>query len=160
MPPSSSARRELLKSSIFGLKSKRAAGKIEFVKDWAKRGSESDGTFFVGTSDHEWRSQGSSWQASPRTVEQVREALATAGRSLTHSSVITVMNIMVRKKYLIRAKKGRSFEYQHLVGGKDVGRGLLNDLVQRVFEGSAKAVVLELLETVNVDSANWPRSAG
>jgi BlaI family transcriptional regulator, penicillinase repressor len=92
------------------------------------------------------------WQASPRTVEQVREALVTAGRNLTHSSVITVMNIMVRKKYLVREKKGRSFEYRHLVGGKDVGRGLLNDLVQRVFDGSAKAVVLELLETVDVDA--------
>ncbi len=92
------------------------------------------------------------WQAAPRTVEEVRAALAVVGRNLTHSSVITVMNIMVRKKYLVREKSGRSFEYRHLVEGKDIGRGLLNDLVQRVFDGSAKAVVLELLETGDVDA--------
>ena len=40
------------------------------------------------------------WQAGPRTVEEVRETLAVGDRAreLTHSSVITVMNIMVKKK--------------------------------------------------------------
>ena len=92
------------------------------------------------------------WEQAPRTVEQVREALAAGGRELSHSSVITVMNIMVRKRYLARAKAGRAFEYEPRVEEKDVNRGLLNDLLQRVFGGSAKAVVLELLETADVDA--------
>jgi predicted transcriptional regulator len=92
------------------------------------------------------------WEQAPRTVEQVREALAAGGRELSHSSVITVMNIMVRKRYLVRSKAGRAFEYEPRVEEKDVNRGLLNDLLQRVFGGSAKAVVLELLETADVDA--------
>jgi BlaI family penicillinase repressor len=92
------------------------------------------------------------WQESPRTVEQVREALAAAGRELAHSSVITVMNIMVRKQYLKRTKKGRAFEYEPTVEGRDVSRRLLRDLVDRVFDGSAKAVMLELLETSDVNA--------
>ncbi|HKI17929.1 MAG TPA: BlaI/MecI/CopY family transcriptional regulator [Isosphaeraceae bacterium] len=92
------------------------------------------------------------WQSAPRTVEGVREALAAADRDLTHSSVITVMNIMVRKRYLNRTKKGRAFEYEPLLRGRDVNRRFLHDLVNRVFDGSAKAVMLELLETSDVDA--------
>ena len=92
------------------------------------------------------------WRKAPRTVEEVREQLAENGRGLAHSSVITVMNIMVRKKYLKRTKNGRAFEYEPLVEGRDVNRRLLDDLVNRVFDGSAKAVLLELLETSEVDS--------
>jgi predicted transcriptional regulator len=90
------------------------------------------------------------WLNSPRTVEDVRAALAGVGRDLAYSSVITVMNIMVRKQYLRRTKVGRSFEYEPLLEGRDVSRRLLDDLVNRVFDGSAKAVVLELLETSDV----------
>jgi len=90
------------------------------------------------------------WQKAPQTVETVREALAAAGRQLTYSSVITMMNIMVRKKYLQRIKRGRAFEYEPLVEGQAVSRRMLNDLVNRVFDGSATAVLLELLETSDV----------
>lgn len=90
------------------------------------------------------------WRDGPGTVEVVREALAAAGRELTHSSVITVMNIMVRKQYLKRTKKGRAFEYEPTVREQDVNRRLLGDLVSRVFDGSAKSVLLELLETSDV----------
>lgn len=93
------------------------------------------------------------WRESPRTVAQVREALAAvpASRELTHSSVITIMNIMVRKGYLKRKKHGRAYEYEPLITEKNVSRGMLGDLVNRVFEGSATAVMLEILETSDVD---------
>ena len=93
------------------------------------------------------------WKSAPATVDQVREILAAAGRELTHSSVITVMNIMVRKKYLKRAKNGRAFEFTPLLAEDDVGRGMLQDLLSRVYDGSAHSVVLHLLETADVDSA-------
>jgi predicted transcriptional regulator len=90
------------------------------------------------------------WQRSPLTVEPVREALAAAGRELAYSSVITVMNIMVKKRQLRRTKRGRAFEYEPLVEDQEVHRSLLGDLVDRVFDGSAAAVLLELLETSDV----------
>src|SRR5260370_2774495 len=90
------------------------------------------------------------WQKSSQTGGAVRDILAAAGRELTHSSVITIMNIMVRKKYLRRTKRGRAFEYDPLVEGRGVNRRMLNDMVNRVFDGSAAAVLLELLETSDV----------
>ncbi len=92
------------------------------------------------------------WHRSPKTVDEVREALADSQRELTHSSVITVMNIMVRKGYLERNKRGRAFEFSPLTEERTVGRGMLSDLVTRVFDGSAHSVMVELLETHDVDS--------
>ena len=92
------------------------------------------------------------WQEAPKTVDEVREALAAAGRELTHSSVITIMNIMVGKKYLKREKKGRAFEFTPLLEENSVGQSMVQDLLSRVFDGSAHSLVLQLLETADVDS--------
>ena len=92
------------------------------------------------------------WQKAPRLVEEVREGLASAGRELTYSSVITIMNIMVRKKYLKRNKNGRAFEFTPLLEEDSVGRSMLQDLMTRVFDGSATSLMLQLLETGDVNS--------
>jgi BlaI family penicillinase repressor len=92
------------------------------------------------------------WKQSPQTVEEVREVLAAEGRELTHSSVITIMNIMVRKESLERTKNGRAFEFSPLVREEEVGRGMLSDLVERVFDGSASTLMLRLLETSDIDA--------
>ena len=50
------------------------------------------------------------WGESPLPVREVRRLLQEkAGRTLTHSSVITMLNIMVRKGYLRRHKQGNAF---------------------------------------------------
>lgn len=92
------------------------------------------------------------WQEAPRTVEAVRETLAAQGRELSHSSVITMLNIMVRKDYVERTKNGRAFEFTPLVREDEVGREMVNDLVTRVFDGSASTLMLRLLETSDVDA--------
>jgi predicted transcriptional regulator len=61
------------------------------------------------------------WQKSPQTVQDVRDELAEAGRELANSSVITMMNIMVRKQYLKREKAGRAFEFTPLIEQQSVG---------------------------------------
>lgn len=92
------------------------------------------------------------WQKSPQTVQDVRDELAAVGRELAHSSVITMMNIMVRKQYLKREKAGRAFEFTPLIEQQSVGRRMLGDIVDRVFDGSTSAVMLELFEASDVDS--------
>ena len=95
------------------------------------------------------------WQESPRNVHQVQQALAAgaASRDLSYSSVVTVLNIMVRKRYLKRAKQGRAYVYEPCVSEKDVHRGILGDLLDRVFDGSPSAVMLELLDLADLDEA-------
>ena len=90
------------------------------------------------------------WRLGPLPVRQVREALAP-GRALAYTSVMTIMNIMVEKGYLSRRKEGPSFVYRPRVTEKGTSRRMLKDLVNRVFDGSAVAVVVNLLETTDVD---------
>ena len=61
------------------------------------------------------------------------------------------MNIMVRKGYLQRAKKGRAFEFTPVLEEDSVGQSMVQDLLSRVFDGSAHSLVLQLLETSDVD---------
>lgn len=93
------------------------------------------------------------WEDSPANAEQVRAALAELDppRDLTYSSVITMLNIMVKKGLLTRAKAGRAFEFSPRVEEKAVNRNMVGDLVRRVFDGSATALMLEVLETQNLD---------
>lgn len=85
------------------------------------------------------------WQAGPSAVREVREALRPR-RPLAYTSVMTMMNIMVDKGYLARQKDGGRYVYRPLVSRKATLGGMLRDLVERVFNGSAKAVVANLLE--------------
>jgi BlaI family penicillinase repressor len=91
------------------------------------------------------------WRLGPCAVRRVREALAEGGRELAYTSVMTMVNIMVRKKYLRREKDGRSYVYSPRIAEAETKHGLLGDIVERAFDGSARAVMLSLLELGDID---------
>jgi BlaI family penicillinase repressor len=90
------------------------------------------------------------WQKSPLLVRDVRAGLELAQRPLAHSTVITMLNIMHRKGLVKRGKEGKSF-WSAAPRESVMGR-IVSDLVSRVFNGSPAAMVLNLLETADVDS--------
>ena len=92
------------------------------------------------------------WRDGPCTVRDVRGALAEV-RELAYTSVMTVMGIMTRKGYLKRRKDGRSYRYSPRIAEAETKHGLLGDIVERAFDGSARAVMLSLLELGDVDEA-------
>ena len=92
------------------------------------------------------------WQESPLPVRDVRAKLEVqAGRSLAHSSVITMLNIMHRKGFLKRRKLGNAFLFSPKVEKESVTGRMMGDLLSRAFGGSPSAMVLNLLETADVD---------
>ncbi len=81
------------------------------------------------------------------------DALAAAGRDLAYTSVMTVMNIMADKGYLRRSKNprdGGGFVYHPQVKEQATTGRMLRDLVDRAFDGSAAAAMLNLLESADV----------
>ncbi len=93
------------------------------------------------------------WDESPLCVRDVRGRLDTrAGRTLTHSSVITMLNIMVRKGYLRREKEGKAFLFSPKVERQSVTGGMVGDMLSRVFDGSSADLVLNLIETADLDA--------
>jgi predicted transcriptional regulator len=89
------------------------------------------------------------WRDGESPVRHVRDALAPL-RDLAYTSVMTTMSIMKRKGYLKRRRDGKSFYYSPLVTEEETSRGMLSDLVERVFDGSARALMVNLLEAEGI----------
>lgn len=92
------------------------------------------------------------WERHPQTVRDVRQALAEGGRPLAHTSVITTLNVMVRKNYLSRSMQGKACLFEPCVSRDTATRRMLDDLVQRVFDGSARTVMLNLFDAADLDA--------
>ena len=93
------------------------------------------------------------WRRSPQTVRDVRDQLAESGRDSAHTSVITMLNIMVDKGYLDKKKDGKSYLFWPIVSEADVSQKMLGDMVFRVFDGSAKRLVLNLINGEEIGEA-------
>ena len=83
-------------------------------------------------------------------AHEIRDALA-GFRELAYTSVMTVLNIMTRKGYLKRSRAEGGYVYRARISERSTSRRMLSDLVDRVFEGSAAAVMLNLLESGQID---------
>lgn len=96
------------------------------------------------------------WKESPLPVREVRARLeADADRPLAHSSVITMLNIMHRKGFLRRRKAGNAFLFSPKVEKRRVIGKMTGDLLFRAFDGSPSALVLNLLETADLDAEEF-----
>ena len=99
------------------------------------------------------------WDQSPRTVREVRDTLAEQGRDLAHTSVITTLGTMVHKGQLekLPPQEGKAFRFAPRLAQQDVSSGMLGDLVTRVFDGSAEALMLSLLDVTEMDEGELAR---
>lgn len=94
------------------------------------------------------------WEKSPLPVREVRAKLESeANRPLAHSSVITTLNIMYDKGLLRRKKEGKSFLFSPKVKKENVAGNFMGDLLSRLFDGSPSAMMLNLLETTDINSS-------
>ena len=90
------------------------------------------------------------WKNGSATVRDVRDAIKDF-RDLAYTSVMTIMNVMTKKKYLKRNKEGGKFLYMPCLKQEKISNDMLSDLVTRLFEGSATTAVLHLMETSDID---------
>lgn len=94
------------------------------------------------------------WAESPLPVREVRVRLdEQAGRPLAHSTVVTMLNIMHRKGFVRRRKDGKAFFFSPKDERRNVVGKMMGDLVTKAFDGSPTALVLNLLETNDLDAA-------
>jgi len=91
------------------------------------------------------------WQQAPLLAREVQEMLAGEGRQLAKTSVITTLNTMTGKRYLSRRKKGNTYLFSPRITGEQVNNRVLDDVVDRVFDGSTAAVVLSLFDARDID---------
>src|SRR5438309_7842164 len=84
------------------------------------------------------------WEAGPGTVEAVRARLP-GPQKLAYTTVQTMLNILHRKGKVKRTLRGKSYEYAPKVTRQGAVSRAIRDLLDRLFEGSAEALVMTLL---------------
>jgi len=100
------------------------------------------------------------WSEGPLPVSAVREALASGPtkRRCAHTTVITMLNIMVDKGYAKRAQQGgKIYVYDAVAKEKLIKGRMLTDLIDRVFNGSAADLMLNVLEKRDLDEEELRR---
>ncbi len=85
------------------------------------------------------------WDLDQCTVRQVYEELLKRKR-IAYTTVMTMMNILEEKGHLRKRKEGRAFIYVPAHSQERVISNMVEDFVSRVFDGSARPLVLSLLQ--------------
>ena len=85
------------------------------------------------------------WRLKNATVRDVYEALLEH-RKVAYTTVMTMMKILERKKYLKKNSAERAFVYQAARPQEHVVGGMVQEFVNRVFNGAAKPLLLHLVE--------------
>lgn len=83
------------------------------------------------------------WDRGPSTVREVLEVLP---RELAYTSVMSLLNVMTDKKLVTRKAEGRAFRYTAKQQAEQTEGSILGSVLNRVFDGSASALVARLLE--------------
>ncbi|MBL8892453.1 MAG: BlaI/MecI/CopY family transcriptional regulator [Planctomycetaceae bacterium] len=90
------------------------------------------------------------WRQSPLLAREVQSALAEDGRALAKTSVITTLNTMFRKRYLTRKKQNNTYLFSPRITEEQVNGLVIEDVVDRVFDGSTAAVLLSLFDAKEI----------
>jgi len=84
------------------------------------------------------------WQRGPSTVREVHETLNQA-RATGYTTVLKLMQIMADKGLVRRDESQRTHVYAPAAGEEQTQRRLVKDMIERVFNGSARKLVLHAL---------------
>ncbi|HEX4999439.1 MAG TPA: BlaI/MecI/CopY family transcriptional regulator [Terriglobia bacterium] len=85
------------------------------------------------------------WRLGPSTVRQAHEHLRAA-RDWQYSTTLKLMQVMAIKGLLKRDESERSHVYSPAVGREETQRLLVGRLIDRVFGGSVRSLMLGALD--------------
>lgn len=85
------------------------------------------------------------WDLRQCTVRQVYEALRER-RQVAYTTVMTMMKILEEKGHLVRKREARAYVYRPTQPKHRVISSMVNDFLGRVFHGSARPLVLGLIQ--------------
>ena len=82
------------------------------------------------------------WRLGPATVREVHEEL---GKDCGYNTTLTQMRLMTDKGLLLRSERFRNHVYEPAVPREQMQQRIAGDLMERVFGGSAKGLILGAL---------------
>jgi predicted transcriptional regulator len=85
------------------------------------------------------------WERGDATVRDVYEELLTR-RKIAYTTVMTMMGILEQKGRLRKTVNDRAYVYSPAQPRGEVVGNLVHDFIKRVFDGSAKPLLVHLVE--------------
>ncbi len=105
----------------------------------------------TGPTDRELAILSVLWERGPSTVREVHEALHQEAEDETgYTTTLKLMQIMVEKGSLVREDDGRRHIYRPALSEERTQKQLVQDLLDRVFAGSAEKLVMRALSAKKV----------
>jgi BlaI family penicillinase repressor len=89
------------------------------------------------------------WRLGDVTVRQVYEELLK-GRKIAYTTVMTMMGILEEKKFLKKTSSEKAHVYRTAQAKSLVMSRMVKEFVERVFNGSAKPLLVHLVESEQV----------
>ncbi len=87
------------------------------------------------------------WRRGEATPDNMQDELASQGRDITGGSIRKILAILIRKGYVDRRKEGKAHVYRAVVGKQRAQRGIVGDILDRAFSGSAAHLFAALLDS-------------
>lgn len=94
------------------------------------------------------------WASGPSKVAEVQGALAD---ELAYTTVQTMLNILLRKGHVKRTPEGKAFRYHAVVSRERATGGAIEDLIRRMFGGSAEAMLMTMVDARQIDASRLQR---
>ena len=85
------------------------------------------------------------WKLGEATVKDVKNALPRR-KPLAYSTVLTVMRILERKGFVRHETDNRTYVYYPIVSRDEVVQSMLQNMANRLFDGSAELLMVNVLE--------------
>ena len=89
------------------------------------------------------------WQRGEATVREVFRDLS-AQRKIAYTTVLTMMGILEQKGHLKKTAGERAYVYKPTKPQQQVVGSMVNEFVHRVFNGSARPLLVHLVENPDI----------
>ena len=86
------------------------------------------------------------WDRGPSTAAEAREALTGQGLDLAYNTVLTQLRILEDKGHVDHKEEGRAHRFRAIVKKKEARASALTRTLDRLFGGSAEALVTQLVQ--------------
>lgn len=96
------------------------------------------------------------WENGASTVGEVIPKLKA---ELAYTTVQTMLMVLLRKGKVKRSQEGRAFRYRPLVSRERASGSAVEDLVRRMFGGSAEALLMAMVDARQISAEELDRLA-
>jgi len=98
------------------------------------------------------------WELQTATVRDVYETLL-GRRKIAYTTVMTMMNILEEKGYLKKRAEDKAHVYRPAQAKAKVIRAMVQEFVERVFNGSAEPLLVHLVKDRHLSPAELEKIA-